>query len=83
MKKTLKELNKAAKEYSKKELKRYKKEGADEVEVLPAADACDICTAWKGKKIPLKKALKRPPIPIKGCSNKKYGCRCCYVPVID
>lgn len=72
---------KESEKYSKPTLKSYKKSGVMAVEILPASDACDICKAWKGKKIPLKEALKKPPLPIKDC-QKDIGCRCCYIPVI-
>ena len=80
-KKIIKELNKSRKQ----NLKSYKKSGVViAVEVLPASDACDACQKWKGKKIPLKKALRKPPLPIKNCHNEKYGyCRCCYISVIE
>lgn len=52
------------------------------VEVLPAKNACDACKEWEGKKIALKEAIKKPPLPIKNCHNEKYGyCRCTYIAV--
>lgn len=54
------------------------------VEVLPAKNACDACKEWEGKKIALKEAIKKPPLPIRNCHNEKYGyCRCTYIAVID
>ncbi len=55
-----------------------------EVEVLPAKNACDACKEWEGKKIALKEAIKKAPLPIKNCHNEKYGyCHCCYIAVMD
>lgn len=80
-KKIIKGLNKSRKQT----LKSYKKSRVViAVEVLPAGNACDACQKWKGKKIPLKKALRKPPLPIRNCHNEAYGyCRCCYIPVME
>ena len=79
-KKIMKEINRT----NKKNLKSYKKiKGITAVRILPAGDACDICKAWKDKKIPLKEALKNPSLPIKGCQGKYGYCRCVYIAVFD
>lgn len=73
---------KESEKYLKRDLEKYKESGVvKEVEILPAGTACPVCKIWKDKKIPLKDALKKPPLPIKNC-QKDIGCRCTYIPVM-
>jgi len=84
MKKKYKVAKKTIAEGRKRNLESYKRSGVVKaVEVLCADNACKVCKKWNHKIIPLKKAFKKPPLPIKGCCNEKYGyCRCTYVPVV-
>ena len=85
MKKRYEEAKKFIVKSNKETLEGYLRSGVVKaVEVLPAENACDACKKWGGKKIALKKAIKKPPLPIKDCHNEQYGyCRCCYVAVVD
>ena len=85
MKKRYEEAKKSIAKSNKEALEGYLHSGVVKaVEVLPAGNACGACKKWEGKKIALKKAIKKPPLPIKDCHNEQYGyCRCCYAPVID
>ena len=68
----------------KRDLESYKRSGVVKaIEILCASNACKVCKKWNHKVIPLKKALKKLPLPIKGCCNEKYGyCRCTYLAVV-
>ncbi len=85
MKKKYKKVKKFIIESNKEALEGYLRSGVvTGVEVLPAKNACDTCKDWEGKKIALKKAIKKPLLPIKKCNNEQYGyCRCTYVAVVD
>lgn len=85
MKKKYKVAKASIAEARKRDLESFDKSGVVKaVEILCADEACEICKEWNHKVISLKRALKRPPLPISGCCNSKYGyCRCTYLPVID
>jgi hypothetical protein len=59
-------------------LERYRNEGIEYVEVLPASDSCEFCRKLAGKHYKLAEA---PELPNPNCTNK-MGCRCCYLPVV-
>jgi len=85
MRKKYKEAKESIAEGRRRGLESYKRSGVVKaVEILCAENACKVCKKWNGKVILLKKALKKLPLPVKGCCNKKYGyCRCTYLAVID
>lgn len=66
------------------ELKEYKKsEVVSEIEIHTAGDtSCIACRELNGKILSVDDALLTMPIPVKECSHK-YGCRCCYLPIIE
>lgn len=59
-------------------LERYRNEGIEYVEVLPASDSCEFCRKLAGKHYKLAEA---PELPNPNCTDK-MGCRCCYLPVV-
>lgn len=85
MKKRYKGAKKFIAKSNKEALEGYLRSGVVKaVEVPAAGNACDACKKWEGKKIALKKAIKKSPLPIRDCHNEQYGyCRCSYVPVVD
>ena len=54
------------------------------VEVLPAPDCCEKCTALSGKVWTIDEALAANPLPCRDCLDINDGgfgwCRCCYQP---
>lgn len=85
MKKKYEIAKKSIAEGRKRDLESYKRSRVVKaVEILCADNACKVCKKWNHKVIALKKALKKPPLPIKDCCNEKYGyCRCTYLAVVE
>ncbi len=82
-KQLLNESCKAAKESNKEVLRSYLESGVvEKVEILTAgSESCPLCQDLEGKVYTIKKALEVSPLPVEDCTHK-YGCRCCYIPVV-
>ena len=59
-------------------LERYRSEGLEHVEILPAPDSCEACRRLAGKHYKLNEA---PELPNEHCTHK-MGCRCTFLPVV-
>jgi hypothetical protein len=64
--------------------------GVRAVQVVASPGACAVCTAQNGLIVPLSEAIKNPPVPCRGCTNKEFDpngkyswCTCVFVAVLD
>jgi hypothetical protein len=61
---------------------RYHSNGIKRIEAFANKGACKSCVSNSGKTVAVSEAMTANLLPVRECKNE-YGCRCCYVPVIE
>ena len=70
----------AARQYAKQNLQNVY---VTKLETYANNDSCEECKKRSGTLVLLQEAIENPPIPVKECTSKPYGCKCTFLPRYD